>query len=171
MSILPLPPVEIKVILKDMNPPYQRFSEINTKIDQNFKIIRSYNEFCNIVDDSCLSTVAHKEVMDNLLSIFRNPQIEFHDNAVPHPYFSDVPIENRPFIVDKYNFTLTWESKSTCESQDQVHGTYLVKNQGKTVISLSPNRSYTMIISRRSNFGFNFSNFLYLINPFVHFSS
>ena len=132
--------VDLQVRLQGLDKSFDRLVEKSFKVDENFIFddIRVSIERA-IRSDRSNSSAFIREAVDRILSIFENASIEFHE--VTDGVEANETDENKPFIVDPLNFTVTWDP--TLES-------YLVKNQGKLVINLSPEKKYKMIIKPRS---------------------
>ena len=132
--------VDLQVRLQGLDKSFDRLVEKSFKVDENFIFVDVCFSFVTAIrSDRSNSSAFIREAVDRILSIFENASIEFHE--VTDGVEANETDENKPFIVDPLNFTVTWDP--TLES-------YLVKNQGKLVINLSPEKKYKMIIKPRS---------------------
>lgn len=123
-------PVRVCFRLEGMSTLENETRIIDFEIDSQFKLSSIRHNFDSVFESDDSLDSKYVNVLDELASIFSNPEIEIIQNN---------DSKNDPFLADPRNLNAFWD----------VDG-FLLKNQGKDVIKLSPLCEYTMIIRNRS---------------------
>lgn len=129
--------ISIKVRLEGLGEVFQSFEEMNIIINNRTNLKKILWEFEIILSEQGLFENIENEIVSKIRNIYESSQIEFHEDIADHQ--TNETLDNEPFIADPRN--LTFELKN---------GSCVVRNQGYKVIELSLEKSYIMIIKKRS---------------------